>query len=87
MPKKDTTGAAPLPPQLKILLASIGALTETWRRWGHDIGFGIGIAHGFATLATASKADLIMPQSGPSLTSPLAFAMRPSQDKSSLVLA
>jgi class 3 adenylate cyclase len=30
----------------------IGALTETWRRWGHDIGFGIGIAHGFATLGT-----------------------------------
>src|SRR6185437_11421761 len=24
---------------------AIGALTETWRRWGHDIGFGIGIAH------------------------------------------
>ena len=23
---------------------AIGALTETWRRWGHDIGFGIGIA-------------------------------------------
>ena len=21
---------------------AIGALTETWRRWGHDIGFGIG---------------------------------------------
>jgi class 3 adenylate cyclase/putative methionine-R-sulfoxide reductase with GAF domain len=30
----------------------IGALTETWRRWGHEIGFGIGIAHGFATLGT-----------------------------------
>jgi adenylate cyclase len=29
---------------------AIGALTETWRRWGHEIGFGIGIAHGFATL-------------------------------------
>ena len=27
---------------------AIGALTETWRRWGHDIAFGIGIAHGFA---------------------------------------
>ncbi|MFY9836484.1 MAG: GAF domain-containing protein [Xanthobacteraceae bacterium] len=27
---------------------AIGALTETWHRWGHDIGFGIGIAHGFA---------------------------------------
>ena len=31
---------------------AIGAMTETWRRWGHDIGFGIGIAHGFATLGT-----------------------------------
>ena len=31
---------------------AIGALTDTWRRWGHDIGFGIGIAHGFATLGT-----------------------------------
>jgi adenylate cyclase len=31
---------------------AIGALTETWHRWGHDIGFGIGIAHGFATLGT-----------------------------------
>jgi GAF domain-containing protein len=32
--------------------AAIGALTEKWRRLGHDIGFGIGIAHGFATLGT-----------------------------------
>ena len=31
---------------------AIADLTETWRRWGHDIGFGIGIAHGFATLGT-----------------------------------
>ena len=31
---------------------AIGALTEKWRRLGHDIGFGIGIAHGFATLGT-----------------------------------
>jgi class 3 adenylate cyclase len=30
----------------------IGALTEKWRRLGHDIGFGICIAHGFATLGT-----------------------------------
>jgi class 3 adenylate cyclase len=32
--------------------AAIGALIETWRKLGHDIGFGIGIAHGFATLGT-----------------------------------
>jgi class 3 adenylate cyclase/putative methionine-R-sulfoxide reductase with GAF domain len=31
---------------------AIGALTERWHRWGHDLGFGIGIAHGFATLGT-----------------------------------
>jgi adenylate cyclase len=31
---------------------AIEELTERWRRWGHDIGFGIGIAHGFATLGT-----------------------------------
>ena len=31
---------------------AIGALTETWRRLGYEIGFGIGIAHGFATLGT-----------------------------------
>jgi class 3 adenylate cyclase len=30
--------------------SAIGALTETWHRWGHDIGFGI--AHEFATLGT-----------------------------------
>jgi class 3 adenylate cyclase len=27
-------------------------VTEKWRRLGHEIGFGIGIAHGFATLGT-----------------------------------
>ena len=32
--------------------ASIGKLIEKWRKLGHDIGFGIGIAHGFATLGT-----------------------------------
>jgi class 3 adenylate cyclase len=32
--------------------AAIGALVERWRRLGHDLGFGIGIAHGFATLGT-----------------------------------
>ena len=31
---------------------AIGILTGKWRRRGHDIGFGIGIAHGFATLGT-----------------------------------
>jgi hypothetical protein len=31
---------------------ALGLLTATWSRLGHDIGFGIGIAHGFATLGT-----------------------------------
>jgi class 3 adenylate cyclase len=31
---------------------AIGTLIEKWRKLGHDIGFGIGIAHGFATLGT-----------------------------------
>jgi class 3 adenylate cyclase len=34
------------------LREAIGKLTDKWRRFGHDIGFGIGIAHGFATLGT-----------------------------------
>jgi adenylate cyclase len=29
-----------------------GALTEKWHQLGHEIGFGIGIAHGYATLGT-----------------------------------
>jgi adenylate cyclase len=31
---------------------ALGALTATWSRLGHEIGFGIGIAHGYATLGT-----------------------------------
>jgi adenylate cyclase len=31
---------------------AIGALAANWSRLGHEIGFGIGIAHGFATLGT-----------------------------------
>jgi adenylate cyclase len=31
---------------------AIEALMEKWRVLGHDIGFGIGIAHGYATLGT-----------------------------------
>ena len=31
---------------------AMGASTEKWRQLGHDLGFGIGIAHGFATLGT-----------------------------------
>jgi class 3 adenylate cyclase/putative methionine-R-sulfoxide reductase with GAF domain len=31
---------------------AMGALMEKWSQLGHDVGFGIGIAHGFATLGT-----------------------------------
>jgi class 3 adenylate cyclase len=31
---------------------AMGTLTEKWRELGHDVGFGIGIAHGYATLGT-----------------------------------
>jgi class 3 adenylate cyclase len=30
--------------------AAVGALTERWRKHGFELGFGIGIAHGYATL-------------------------------------
>ena len=32
--------------------AAIGALIDKWSRLGHDLGFGIGISHGYATLGT-----------------------------------
>jgi class 3 adenylate cyclase len=32
--------------------AAISGLIERWQRLGHDLGFGIGIAHGYATLGT-----------------------------------
>jgi adenylate cyclase len=31
---------------------AVGALTGKWHRLGHELGFGVGIAHGFATLGT-----------------------------------
>ena len=32
--------------------AALGGLIGKWRRLGHDLGFGIGISHGYATLGT-----------------------------------
>ncbi len=32
--------------------AALAALIDKWRRLGHDLGFGIGISHGYATLGT-----------------------------------
>ena len=45
------------PAQQAVLMAldmrsAIEALMQKWRLLGHDIGFGIGIAHGYATLGT-----------------------------------
>jgi GAF domain-containing protein len=45
------------PPLQAVLMAldmriAIGRMIEKWRDLGHDLGFGIGIAHGFATLGT-----------------------------------
>jgi adenylate cyclase len=31
---------------------AVGALLQKWRRLGHELGFGIGISHGYATLGT-----------------------------------
>ena len=31
---------------------AVGGMIEKWHHLGHDLGFGIGIAHGFATLGT-----------------------------------
>jgi len=45
------------PPLQAVLMAldmriALGGMIEKWRDLGHDLGFGIGIAHGFATLGT-----------------------------------
>jgi class 3 adenylate cyclase len=62
---------------------AIGTLTETWHRWGHDIGFGIGIAHGFATLGTIGFEDAsIMPPSARYPMLLLGCAMKQSLGKS-----
>ena len=61
---------------------AIGALTEKWRRLGHDIGFGIGIAHGFATLGTIGfEGRSTTPPSGRCPMSHPGCATRPSQVK------
>ena len=50
---------------------------------GHDIGFGIGIAHGFATLGTIGfEGRFDYAAMGPSPTLPLGFAMKRSRGKS-----
>ena len=62
---------------------AIGALTEKWRRLGHDIGFGIGIAHGFATLGTIGfeGASTMLPSARYPML-PLGYAMKRSRGRS-----
>ncbi len=62
---------------------TIGALIEKWRRLDHDLGFGIGIVHGFATLGTIGfegRFDYAAIGTVPMLHP--GFAMRPSPAKS-----
>ena len=59
---------------------AIEALTETWRRLGHDIGFGIGIAQALLRSALSDlKVASTMQLSGRCRTSPHVFAMRPNR--------
>lgn len=37
---------------LQLRSAVLGTLIEKWRRLGHELGFGVGISHGYATLGT-----------------------------------
>ena len=63
---------------------AIGALTETWRRWGTtSVSASVSRTDLRRLAQSASRADSIMPRLGPYLTSPLAFATRLNQDKSS----
>jgi adenylate cyclase len=35
----------------------VGDLSAKWRKYGHELGFGIGIAHGYATLGTIGSEE------------------------------
>ena len=48
----DRSQSRNLRERVKLGQAEISLRANKWRRLGHDIGFGIGIAHGFATLGT-----------------------------------
>jgi adenylate cyclase len=59
---------------------AIGALTATWSRLGHEIGFGITALPRSAP--SASRVASIMPPSGRYPMLPLGYAMKQSQGKS-----
>jgi adenylate cyclase len=62
---------------------AIEVSTETWRRLGHEIGFGIGIAHGFATFGTIGvEGASTMPPAGRCPMLRLGYATKPSRVKS-----
>ena len=66
--------------------AAIGALIEKWRRLGHEIGFGIGVAHGFAlgTIGFEGRFDYAAIETVSNVASRLCDEAKPG--KSSLVL-
>ena len=57
---------------------AIGTLTTTWSRLGHEIGFGIGIAHGSATLGTIGFSATRKSRSEPAAVS---TALRPASSQ------
>ena len=62
---------------------AVGQLTQKWRRLGHEISFGIGIEHGFATLGTIGfEGRFDYAAIGTVSTSLPAFATKPSRVKS-----
>jgi len=57
----------------------VAELAVGWKKTGFDLDFGIGIAHGYATLgAIGFEAASTTGRSAPSRTSPPASAPRPS---------
>ena len=56
---------------------AIGELVEKWKRLGHELGVGIGIAHGYATLGTIGfEGRFDYAAMGLSRTSPRGYAMK-----------
>ena len=63
---------------------AIGALTETWRRWGTTLASASALRTASLRLAPSASRDVsTTPPSARCPTSPLGFAMRPSRGKSS----
>ena len=66
---------------------AIGALTATWSRLGHEIGFVIGIRTGLQRSAPSASRDALTTQLSVQYRMlRLGFVTKPSRDKSSSVL-